>query len=166
MNRSRFADIGEIVSSVAIVLTLIYLIVEIRQNTEALYAQSRQSVLAGSQTQLTGLMENPEIVTSITKSGPLTAEENIRLNAFLQSALRTREFTWLQYQNGVVDEPAWRTEVAIIQFIFDSQRTRDWWAAVGRRVYAEEFSSFVDDLLDSQPPTETSWQATTEWAGK
>jgi len=35
MDRSKLADLSEIVSSVAIVVTLIYLTVEVRQNTDA-----------------------------------------------------------------------------------------------------------------------------------
>ena len=42
MNTSKLADISEIVSSIAIVATLIYLTIQVQQNTEALHASQRQ----------------------------------------------------------------------------------------------------------------------------
>jgi len=42
MNTSRLADISEIMSSIAIVITLIFLTVQMHQNTRAIEATARQ----------------------------------------------------------------------------------------------------------------------------
>ncbi len=81
MDRSKLADLSEIVSSIAIVVTLVYLTVEIRQNTNALYAESRQSVLTAAQTELFALVENPNLIVSVAKDDPLTEEEQVALGA-------------------------------------------------------------------------------------
>ena len=128
MERSKLADLSEIVSSIAIVVTLVYLTVEIRQNTNALYAESRQSVLTAAQTELFVLVENPNLIVSVAKDDPLTEEEQVALGAWLAAAMRAREFSWLQYRDGVIDEAQWETEVIIIRWLLDSERTRDWWA--------------------------------------
>ena len=62
MNRSKLADLSEIISSVAIVVTLIYLTVEVRQNTNALHAQSRESVLVAGHTELFTLIDRKSVV--------------------------------------------------------------------------------------------------------
>ena len=46
MNTSKLADISEILSSLAILATLVYLTIQVQQNTEALQANQRQSHLA------------------------------------------------------------------------------------------------------------------------
>ena len=124
MDRSKLADLSEIVSSIAILITLIYLTVEIRQNTSALNAQSRQAVLEAAQTELFMLMENPDVTLSMTKDGPLSEREQIRLDNFYTAAIRGREFSWLQYRDGSIDEDQWATELAVLISILDSQRSR------------------------------------------
>ena len=68
MNRSRLADLSEILSSIAIVVTLIYLTVEIRQNTEAVRTQTAQTVLQAGQSELMAIVEYPDVALSIPKS--------------------------------------------------------------------------------------------------
>jgi hypothetical protein len=163
LNTSKLADMSEIVSSIAIVVTLIYLTVEVRQNTDALHAQSRQSVLNSGQSELFAMLDYPGIVKSITKKEPLTSDEHIRLNMILVAMMRGREFSWLQYQNGIIDETQWQTELAVIIFVFDSQRTRDWWEKVGRNAFSDQYSEFVDSLIQNNPPTEVLWKSITNW---
>lgn len=81
MDRSKLADLSEIVSSIAIVITLIYLTVEISQNTSALQAQSQQAVLEAAQTDMYYLADNPDIALTVTKAGSLTSQEQIKLDA-------------------------------------------------------------------------------------
>jgi len=182
LNTSKLADMSEIVSSIAIVVTLIYLTVEVQQNTDALHAQSRQSVLTSGQSELFAMLEYPDIVKSITKKEPLTSDEHVRLNMILVAMMRGREYSWLQYQNGIIDEAQWQTELAVIifildsqrtrdwwekvgrnAFILDSQRTRDWWEKVGRNAFSDQFSEFVDSLIQNNPPTEVLWKSITNW---
>ena len=163
MDRSKLADLSEIVSSIAIVVTLVYLTVEIRQNTNALYAESRQSVLTAAQTELFALVENPNLIVSVAKDDPLTEEEQVALGAWLAAAMRAREFSWLQYRDGVIDEAQWETEVIIIRWLLDSERTRDWWANSGRFQSNLSFVAFVDAELQSHPTTLDSWRRETNW---
>ncbi len=77
MDRSKLADLSEIFSSIAIVVTLIYLTVEIDQNTDAIHAQSREAVMAGSLMELAAVRDNPNIIKNIIKTQPLTADEQV-----------------------------------------------------------------------------------------
>ena len=164
MNLPKIADLSEIVSSIAIVVTLIYLTVEISQNTSALHAQSRQATLEASQSELFALMDEPEIVSSIMQSEPLTSEQAIRLDLFLTAALKGREFAWLQFRDELIDDTQWESEKASLSALLDSKRTRQWWDRSGRRLYSRDFVVFVDQLLDVQPATEKVWTSSAEWA--
>ena len=64
--------------------------------------------------------ENPDIALSIAKQGLLTPEEHVKLDAFLIMTLRSREFAWLQYRDGIVDQAQWDTEIAVIASVFDA----------------------------------------------
>ena len=156
-------NLGEFIGAIVIIATLIYLAMQVKQNTNALHAQSRQSVLAGSQAELLVLMEHPDIVTSIVKKEPLTKEEHVKLHGWMLAAMRLREFSWLQYQSKVIDEVQWRTEVNVIKALLRSDRTRTWWELLGRNVFGAAFGAFVDELLKDQPTTNEIFDLATDW---
>jgi hypothetical protein len=163
MKLEKFSSLLEAVSSVAVVVTLIILIVEIRQNTEALDAQSRQSVLLAAQTELLKSVDHPEMIAALSRPGPLTAEENIQIDAYFTAAMRSREFSWLQFRSGLIDEGQWQTELAVIRSIMSSPRIRLWWRSLGRTYVSADFARFVDDLIKSAA-TSDDWVTITRWS--
>ena len=164
MNRSRIADYSEILSSIAIVVTLIYLTVEIGQNTAAIRTQTAQSILEAGQSELTAFMEHPVIALSIPDAGPLTPEQSVMLDAFLANAMRAREFAWLQYNNENIDESVWLGEVAVLTVYLDSSRVRRWWQKLGRHYIGSEFVQFVDQMIEDAPATDQLWTGTLDWS--
>jgi hypothetical protein len=163
VNWEAIGALGEVAAAIAVVATLFYLASQIRQNTHALKAGSRRTALEGGHTILFSMVENPQIVADIIKMGKLDDENKIRLSAFLYALMRFAEFAWGQYREGAIDREQWSTEANVIRFVFDAQRTRDWWKDIGRVVFNEEFADFVDDVLKANPPTETMWQGYVQW---
>jgi hypothetical protein len=147
IERSKLADISEIVRSVAILITLIYLTVEMNQNTTALNAQSREAVLSAAQLELQILIERPHIVLNMTGTESLSPEEQSELDSTLTLLLRSREYSWLQFRDGTIDSTQWETEHAVLVGILDSDRVRLWWTKLGRFVFGREYVAFVDDLI-------------------
>lgn len=164
INRSKLADISEIVSSIAILLTLVYLTIEINQNTNAMNAQSREAVLVAAQSELQLFMDNPRITQNLANSDPLTEEEQIELDAILTIVLRAREFSWLQFQDGTIDDLQWETEFAVLLSLLDSDRARRWWEMVGRNVFGARFVSFVDLTMQENPATNQTYKTAGSWA--
>jgi hypothetical protein len=159
-------NLGEFIGSIVIIATLIYLAMQVRQNTNALRIQSRQSVLSGAQTELLAVLENPDVFTSMVKSEPFTQEETVKLNVWLMAAMRLREFSWLQYQSGVIDEAQWSTERHVIQILLSASRTRAWWEKSGRIAFGAPFIEFIDDLLRDQPITDYPFEIATDWTNR
>lgn len=163
---SRLADITEILTSIAVVVTLIYLAIEINQNTEALHAQTRQSVLEAAQAELFEFVDRPEIAANIVSDGPLSEVENVQLHMYLVSTMRVREFSWLQYKSGAIDQPQWDTELAVMKVILGAPRTRHWWNTAGRLPFSAEFVTFVDDSIRNEPETDEVWKSMQDWANQ
>lgn len=164
MKLEKLSLITEIVGSIAIVVTLIFLTVEVRQNTEALNAQSRQSVLAAAQTELLFSAEHPNITSALVKSGSLTTEDNVQIDAYFTAALRAREYAWLQYQNGTIDNDQWSTELVVIKSIFSSPRIRLWWNKLGHTYFSTDFSAFITNVIKDLPASRDDWEAITKWS--
>ena len=150
MTTADLATWSQLLSSFAVLVTLVYLAIEIKQNTAALHAQTRQALLSGGQSELFQITEHPDISINYTK-GDLAQEEYVKLSSYLLAIMRAREFAWLQYQNGIIDEGQWYTERGVIEFNLTFKRTRIWWEKIGRSFYSPEFVAFVDKLIKGKP---------------
>jgi hypothetical protein len=157
-------DVIESIGLAAIVASLIFLAVETRQNTAALYAESRQSVLAASHSELFMIVDNPDLMLNVASGESLNAEQQVKLGAWLAASMRSREFSWLQYRDGIIDEAQWQAEVLIIRFILDADRTREWWQTVGQYNSHPEFVEFIQQEVFVEPATGESWKIEVNWA--
>ena len=61
MNWTMIAVIAEILSSAAVLVTLIYLAVQTRQNADAIQANTRQAILDADQQLIMAVMASPEL---------------------------------------------------------------------------------------------------------
>jgi len=84
MNLEKTAAIGEIINSVAIVVTLIILVVEVRGNTAAIQAQTIQTAAALDQEFLVTVGADP--VTAQTWATYLSAPDTLSEAQNLQGA--------------------------------------------------------------------------------
>jgi hypothetical protein len=164
MSLEQYALLGEIIGTIAVVGSLAYVAIQLKQNTEAIHAQSRQAVYEGAQNELFKMVDTPDIVLNIIKKEHLTAREQSQLNSFWFSSFRAREYAWLQYQNKIMDELQWKTEIAVIQYICDSSRVRLWWKKSGHMGFDKGFVSFIEELLKSTPARNVTYQSGATWA--
>lgn len=64
----------QVLSSLAVLGTVVYLAIEIRQNTVALNSQTHATLFEGAQTELLSLYEHPDIVRSIATPDPISED--------------------------------------------------------------------------------------------
>ena len=152
MNITKVAAWSEIVSSVAVLATLAYLAVQVQQNTAAIQSQSRQAMLATDLSTLALTTNDPGILLDRSSPDELSPARKMRLHSNLTSVLRTREYQWFEYQNGLLDEAAWRAFRTPISLVFlGTKRTRGWWNDMGREGFDPQFVNMVDGLIKDQP---------------
>jgi len=154
MKLEKLSALAELVSAIAIVVTLGYLAIQTQQNTAAVQASVRQAILESDLEIVRQLLDYPILVTGRLGDADLTDEELVRLGANLIAVARTRENQWLQYQNGVIDEESWRTYLTALPAILSTNFMRSWWRNRGvRGEFDEGFVAVVDEILDANPPS-------------
>ena len=151
-------------ANVGVLIGIGFLAYEIRQNTEATHAQTREAVLSGRQVELAAVRDDPNLIKSLIKQGPLTEDEQIKLFTWLTSALSAREFSWLQWKSGVIDETQWQSELAVMRGFLQAPTVRLWWENVGHMTVISEFRQYVDSQMDNLPPTHGIFELQTQWA--
>ena len=152
MNTSKLADVAEITSSIAILITLIFLVVQMQQNTSAVQASSRQAILSYDLEQLYKMTDNPNLVLGRFNNAA-SDEEKIQLSSFMMAYFRQREHEWFEYQSGVLDSAAWESYRRTITVILSTEMVRKWWGNASPALYDPAFVAIVDNLIADQPVT-------------
>jgi len=157
MNWSELSAMSEILGSVAIVITLIYLSIQTRQSANATMAQTRQDVLSADQHLLMQFVQDPELEL-IRYKPELSDQEKARLGWVFVTFVRIRENNWLQFRNGVLDRETWESYRSSIVAMFGNPRGKAWWQnyAVSPGLFDPDFASEVNSLLVNAPSRDRS----------
>jgi len=152
MKLDRMSAVAEIVSSMAILGTLVYLAVQTAQNTAAVQASTRQAMLAEDRELIALRLEYGVNLLMTREVGSLSDDERDRLSSWLVVFIRNRENQWLQLQSGGIDEETWRTYSGAIAPILSYEITRPWWTERSSRgEFDPGFRNYVNGLLSETP---------------
>ena len=152
MNWTKASAIAEIASSAAILITLVYLVIEIGQNTAALQADSRDALLDADVQHLYRIVDDPELWLSYSKPD-LSEAERARLFHYLAAFMRMSERAWFRYQSGALDETAWRSYQSPVIATLSFEQTRKWWLEMydGNQFLDPEFAEYFNTALEDVP---------------
>jgi hypothetical protein len=151
MNWTKVSSIAEILGSAAVVVTLIFLTIQVRQNTAALQTSSRQATAHSDVDLLMEVSRRPELWLDGYKE-TLTDAESTQLNAYLFAVMRIRELDWLEYQAGALDEVTWKSYQSGMISRLSKLNTRKWWDYNSKRhKFVQGFTETVDALLRNVP---------------
>jgi len=130
---SKWAAIAEIISSVAILITLAYLAIETRQNTDAIHSNTRQASLEAELNIIDRQIVYPHLRPAM-RSGSmdgLTDDEIEQIYNHITSMFRIRETNWLQNLNGVMDDETWQVyRNSMVLFISEAPLIRQQWELI------------------------------------
>jgi len=155
---TKWSAIAEIFGAIAILFTLAYLAIQTRylavqteQNTAAVQAAVRQSMITDDRELIFQQMAFP-VVAPGTYNRDLTREEEVQVLSWIIAFIRVRENHWLQYQNGVVDEATWATYRTPLRVILSEPLAREYWQeSAARGEFERGFIDDVNDLLADVP---------------
>jgi hypothetical protein len=153
MTLQDLGSIGEFVGAIAVVVSLVYLAVQIRQNTRSVRASTYHAVLDSNRSDNELILVHPHLerVYRVGRRDPtvLTEEERPLFRHLLAQLLLNHEMMFLHYQHGVIDEGLWRRRETALQAFVSQPGVREWWtgSAAVRRSYDPAFQELVESLL-------------------
>ena len=149
---------GEIVGALAVVASLAYLAVQIRQNTGQLSEQNlsnRMNALTSVGNSFsafrTRVSSDSELSSLWTRGsqdlGKLSPEERARFDLLCVDLFWAWGMPWLYVQQGVLDSDIWDFTSANLP-LYSGPGVREWWSTSAHRSeYPEQFAELVDGLL-------------------
>lgn len=146
------AAVGEVVGAIAVVLSIAYLAVQVRQNTSTATAGNQNAWLNDYNSLLMEIYHDPDesvlIRRAIHDFAGLTKAEQIRAHAFFSALVNNSQNTYFLSEQGTFDA---RSTAVVINFtaaVLKAPGGAFWWAAI-KEVWNSEFTSAIDQLIAS-----------------
>ena len=150
MNWDALVAISQLVAAIGVILSLIFLAVQLRQNTKAIQSSAIQNLVQSLSGNAQTNVENEYLVPLMLKANAgvetLSEEERTRLHFWFVMAFRRFEGVYFQRSLGLVDaavtEGFERSHISILA----SKSGRAWWSTA-KGAFASGFVTYVDDHL-------------------
>ena len=153
---SDWGHIAEIFGAVAVVISLVYVGVQLKQNTEAIQYQTSEQILSTyAEAQLTIIGETPmaPILVKADAGQPLTAEEAYQLDTWLHFVFSNWEQAYRSHNNGLLEDEVWRAWDTYYRWNMNVSYFRDAWINNPIEGYSESFLRYIDEeVLKDNPP--------------
>ncbi len=144
MTLNELGSLGEFISGLAVVVTLVYLAVQIRHNTRAVRSSMHQDMIESTLRIAESLSDNENVGRIVLKADEdydsLTREERIRFEAYAERVFGNFESVFYSYRNSMIEEDLWES--------WESSYLADISRASMRRFWQEERPQHLRDLMD------------------
>jgi len=141
--------IGEFVGAIAVVITLMYLAVQVRQSSKVAQA----AAVEAGRTRRVNSFENlrdspylPGIQAKLARGEALDEEEGVRLAAHNASVWGLLYAEWVQRDLGMMGEYATHPRMGLGLALHSASAMR-WWRSVGTQIYPARFVTFVEQAV-------------------
>ena len=151
MNLQVIVALAQIVSALAVLLTLVVLIISIRQNTRSQKALVVDSLAAAITSINVPAMESPVLGSALSKAtadwSSASREERIIAHFFLFSFFKLLENAWYQQKTGVLDQAQWVGWEKLLRKCYHNNGVRRVWWPARQHVYSPEFQKFLSETM-------------------
>ncbi len=170
MNWDAVQAVAESIGALAVVVSIAYVALQIRQNTRSIRASAHQDLLNHVAQLNLRITDDPTLATLILKArvSPLDPASvgGIRLRAMNATLLRHYAHAYSQFREGILSEDQWRVFEASLRRNLRRPNTRLDWEFFAEE-FSPEFQSFVTQRLrevaaQSEPPPNKALNADVE----
>lgn len=146
-------SIGELLAAMATIATLVYLAMQIRQNTEAVRIQTYQAIMDSSNRLGDSLAEqNVDAIYRKGRKSPdsCTPQEMAQFMLIAGQVVNLYEGLYLHRQSGAIDDDFFENRWRTFNRIMHQPGFRRMWERAGA-YYAKSFTRAVDQMLAEAP---------------
>jgi hypothetical protein len=149
MDLQTFVAVAQIVSAVVVTLTLIAVIISLRQNTRSQKALAVESLAAAITAINVPAMQSPALGAALAKAtvdwNSASRDERMIAHFFLFSFFKLLENAWYQEKAGILDKAQWIGWETMLRKYYHAEGVqRAWWPA-RKNSYSPEFQKFLSE---------------------
>jgi hypothetical protein len=155
MSLNDLANLGQIIGALAVVISLIYVALQIRQNTAAIQSAAAQTVhehfanwyhLIAADAELAQIAAN-----GLRDYSSLSEQERVRFIATLMSFLSYSQNAFLKWREGLLKPALWLGWEQVMMNLFGAPGGKALWKERSY-LFGEEFRRYIENDLMMRPP--------------
>ena len=150
MSLEQFANLAEIIGAIAVVVTLIYLAVQLKQNTAGIRATAYQTWLSATIAEQS-VGQNPAmseiIATGLFDPASLTEKNWVPFANYCHTFILKAESTYFLQMQGVVEKSVCEKEFERAASFLAVAGPSQWWKAGARTQFTSEFVSMIEPRI-------------------
>ena len=155
MSITELGSLGELIASIAVLLTLVFLVFQMRQNTKTMQIATSTAVIENwvqinrdvSQDNDLGDIRLRATETPAGSENALTDKEVQKLSYWVNSGMRTLELSYIHWLDGHLDQRIWEGHLRSFRLWVGVPAVRQLWDGGNRDLCSQEFRDFVDGII-------------------
>ena len=155
----RILQVGELVAAIAVIVSVVFVGIEIRQNSRAQVQATTQAAVSDYVGSLELMAGDPEFACLYTRAvqdfDGLDAADRLRFSAYYMSTYYQLQEMHRLAEEGAIDADTWSGFHSLLQETTRYPGVRQWFA-VRRTWFSERFQTYVDELMRQAPGIEAS----------
>ena len=150
---AELGALGEFIGSIAVLITLIYLAVQIRQNSRNVQSQTINSQATQLQ-KFAEIQAIPDVMAALKRvyvdreKRPDFTDATL-IEAYLLSGLFYAQAQYLHKAAGLITDTEWKPAENFMATLFGTEYAKLWWKEHGSQVFDEGFVREVDRIAAS-----------------
>jgi hypothetical protein len=156
MSLEDLGNIGDFLGGIGVFLTLIYLALQVRQNTRSLEAntsvaraQTRVQLTSDAVESVRSVRTDDSMVEVLVKAASgeeLNAKDQLLIDLWIRELFRSAEGSFYQHRIGAVDDEEFEGIYTFFKETFRSPNVKAFWSA-NKHQFPAAFASEVDEMI-------------------
>ena len=150
MDIQDWGAIGELIGSVGVLITLVYLAIQLKQNTAMLETTARQNASNIGRETAIYASSNEELIrmqTKFYKGEELSDSDKVLLSWWLVALYRTGETYYMQWEDGLVSDEFWNSRREGLKLAFNLDVKGEIWKQF-RSQFLPQYAEIVDAIFE------------------
>jgi len=147
MNWNAIATVAELLSAVGVIASLVYLAIQIRQNTKVARAETTKDLYLASRQAIMDIASNDALAEIWADIREFDSTDDARRYAFYQSFFRLYELQFNLASQDLLDDSIARSYMLVIRMFVRTRHFAGYWR-VARNEFNEHFVAYVDEQIE------------------
>ena len=152
MNFENLGNLGDLIGAFAVVITLIYLAIQMRQNTAAVRATALLEIQRDVRSILTTDQETAELLVRSIDDEELSVGEQSRVVLRYMLIFRTFESIWFQAEKEALEKQLLEGYMHHLRIIMSASLAKAIWNDYQQNVFHPGFVRYVNNYIENNPP--------------
>jgi hypothetical protein len=150
MNWEAIGAIGEIIGAVAVLITLIYLAMQIKQNTTSVKASAHQAWIAATIAEQSAYHQESmakTIAIGLFEPKGLDNDNWIQFAAYCHQFLHKAESAYYLAEDKIIEKSIADKELDRAANFLNTTGPQQWWSAGGSTQFTDEFVQMIENRM-------------------